>query len=184
MARHHSSKKRRHHLSHAESERMLHDKMMKHKMRPQSELERYHEHAGEERHLHGYHPRRSYDMLRHERDQFNDEWRYDAEPEGSGPYMYDRTSKDGYAPAPYGPDVMAAREARSGGRRRQEMKDAGMIHEDPREIANLPQQVRIEPYPPCNGYTPEDIDDTLRGVDRQIDYDNDKKMRHFFPKKV
>jgi|GEM_PF-2804986 hypothetical protein len=156
MARHHASKK-------------------------QSARSRYHEYAGEERALHGYHPRRSYDTLRHERDEFNDEWRHDAAPEGSGPYMYDRTSKEGYAPGPYAPDVAAARDM---GRRRREMKDAGMIHEDPRQIANLPQEVRMESYPVCGPYTPEDIDDTMRGVDRQIDFDDSQKMRHFFPKKV
>lgn len=141
---------------------------------------RYHEHAGMERAMHGLH--KSYDTLRHEKDTFNDEWRHDSAPEKSGPYMYDRTSKEGYFPGNYGPDVAEAREGY--GRRRKEMRDAGMIHEDPRQIANLPQEVRMESYPKCGPWTPEDIDDTLRGVDRQIDYDDSKKMQHFFPKKV
>lgn len=69
-------------------------------------------------------------------------------------------------------------------RRFQEMRDAGMISEDHRAIANMPQDVRYHAYPRVYGYLPEDLDDTLRGVDRQMDMDNSQKMRHFFPKKV
>ncbi len=69
-------------------------------------------------------------------------------------------------------------------RRRQELEDAGMIHEDHRQVANLPQEVVMRPYPMPGGYTPEDLDDTLRGIDRQTGYDNKKKMDHFYPKKV
>ena len=69
-------------------------------------------------------------------------------------------------------------------RRRQEMEDAGMIHEDPREIANLPQQVMIKPYPMTGPYMPEGLDDTIAGVDRQMDYDDDKRRATFYPKKV
>ena len=185
--RHHSSHKRHgHHLSHAESEHML---AMKHKHpHHQSELSRYHEHSGEERHLHGYHPRRSYDTLRHEKDMFNDEFRHNAMPEGSGPYHYDRQGMDEHRIRERSSGRMSMyRDGDMSGyesRRKQEMRDAGMIHEDHREIANLPQEVRMEPYPKTGPYTPEDIDDTLRGVDRQIDYDNSQKMSHFFPKKV
>ena len=189
--RHHASRRHGHHLSHAESERMLHDKEMKHHrtMHHQSKLSRYHEHAGEERHLHGYHeiPPHKYDTLRHERDMFNDEFRHDAMPESSGPYPYDRQ----------GMEEHRIRERSSGritmyrdghyegynDRRKQELRDAGMIHEDHRQIANLPQEVRMEPYPMTGPYTPEDLDDTLRGVDRQMNFDNEQKMRHFFPKK-
>lgn len=69
-------------------------------------------------------------------------------------------------------------------RRRQEMQDAGMIREDHRQVANLPQEVIMKPYPMPGGYTPEDLDDTLHGIDRQMGYDNGKKMAHFSPKKV
>lgn len=152
----------------------------------QSRRARFHEHAGEERHLHGYHlsPKAAreeramglhakYDTLRHEKDMHNDERRHDSMREGSGPYHYDREDHrlsgkyEGYR-----------------GRRHQEMSDAGMIHEDQSQIANLPQNVMIRPYPKSGGYLPEDLDDTIRGVDRQMDIDNDQKMRHFFPKKV
>ena len=69
-------------------------------------------------------------------------------------------------------------------RRRQEMEDAGMIHEDHSAVANLPQNVMMKPYPKEGGYLPENLDDTLRGVDRQMNYDNSKKMAHLYPKKV
>jgi hypothetical protein len=69
-------------------------------------------------------------------------------------------------------------------RRRQEMEDAGMIHEDHSQIANLPQGVVIKPYPKVGNYLPEDLDDTIRGVDGQMDLDNRKRSEHFKPKKV
>lgn len=129
-------------------------------------------------HMHAGHPRRGmkmkYDTLRHERDMFNDEKRHDSEPMPGGPYHYDRERREDYS-EPY---------AGRSGRRRQEMADAGMIHEDHAAIANLPQRVEIKPYPKNMKYLPEDLDDTIRGVDRQIDYDDSKKLSHFYPKKV
>ena len=69
-------------------------------------------------------------------------------------------------------------------RRRQEMEDAGMIHEDHRAIANLPQEVMIKPYADSERYLPEVLDDTIHGIDKQIDYDDNKRREHFSPKKV
>lgn len=69
-------------------------------------------------------------------------------------------------------------------RRRQEMEDAGMIHEDHSAIANLPQNVMIKKYSEPYAYLPEGLDDTIAGVDRQIDYDDSKRREHFYPKKV
>lgn len=69
-------------------------------------------------------------------------------------------------------------------RRRQEMEDAGMIHEDHSQIANLPQEVKMHMYPRTGPWTPENIDDTIFGVDRQMDGDDSQKMRHFHPKKL
>jgi len=71
-----------------------------------------------------------------------------------------------------------------GSRRRQELEDAGMIHEDHRAIANLPQEVMIKPYPYTGPSLPEGLDDTIRGVDAQMDYDDSQRRRHFYPKKV
>lgn len=70
------------------------------------------------------------------------------------------------------------------GRRRQEMMDGMMIKEDHSAIANMPQNVMIKDWPREGGYMPENLDDTLRGVDRQMDLDNSKKHSHLVPKKV
>lgn len=69
-------------------------------------------------------------------------------------------------------------------RRRQEMRDAGMIQEDHKAVANLPQNVIMRPYGDAGGYLPEDLDDTISGVNRQMDLDGKKRMEHFYPKKV
>jgi hypothetical protein len=69
-------------------------------------------------------------------------------------------------------------------RRTQEMQDAGMIRENPAAIANLPQEVMIKPYPKTGPYLPEGLDDTIAGVDRQMDFDDSQRRAHFYPKKV
>ena len=69
-------------------------------------------------------------------------------------------------------------------RRKQEHEDGGMISEDHSAIANLPQNVMMKPYPRPGGYMPEDLDDTIRGIDEQMGEDNRKRMQHFHPKKV
>lgn len=69
-------------------------------------------------------------------------------------------------------------------RRRQELEDAGMIREDHSAIANMPQGVVMRPYPKSSGYMPEVLDDTIRGIDRQIDLDDSITKRDFAPKKV
>jgi hypothetical protein len=69
-------------------------------------------------------------------------------------------------------------------RRRQEMEDSGMIHEDHSKIANLPQEVMIKSYPYYGAEMPDGLDDTIRGIDKQMDYDNRKRKENFMPKKV
>ena len=69
-------------------------------------------------------------------------------------------------------------------RRTQEMQDAGMIHEDRSAIANLPQNVMIKPYEKTGPYMPEGLDDSIRGVDHQMDMDDSKRRSHNVPKKV
>lgn len=70
-------------------------------------------------------------------------------------------------------------------RRTQEMQDAGMIKEDRSAVANLPQNVMYKPYPKNNDYLPQNLDDTLAGVDRQIEIlDGKKRDKNFMPKKV
>ena len=69
-------------------------------------------------------------------------------------------------------------------RRRMEREDGGMIHEDHRAIANLPQEVMMKPYPMTGPYLPEGLDDTIHGIDRQMDYDDSQTKKQFYPKKV
>lgn len=71
-------------------------------------------------------------------------------------------------------------------RRTQEMQDAGMIHEDRSAIANLPQNVMIKPYSKSpSSYIPENLNDDISGIDKQIDVlDGAKRNAHNVPKKV
>lgn len=70
------------------------------------------------------------------------------------------------------------------GRRTQEMEDGGMLHEDRSAIANMPQSIIMRAYPKNGGYLPEDLDDTIKGIDEQINMDDRKRKEHFHPKKV
>jgi hypothetical protein len=74
--------------------------------------------------------------------------------------------------------------AGSDSRRHQEMQDSGMIHEDHSKIANLPQEVMIKSYSYAGAEMPDGLDDTIRGIDMQMSYDNSKRKEHFKPKKV
>ena len=68
-------------------------------------------------------------------------------------------------------------------RRSQEMRDAGMIHEDHSAIANMPQEVMMKPYPKDRDYLPDGLDDTIRGIDSQMDADSPKRKGIFKPHK-
>lgn len=70
-------------------------------------------------------------------------------------------------------------------RRTQEMQDAGMIREDRSAIANLPQSVMIKTYPYAGAGMPEGLDDTISGIDNQMNtLDGAKRNAHLKPKKV
>lgn len=56
-------------------------------------------------------------------------------------------------------------------RRRQELEDSMMIKEDRSKIANLPQEVMIKEYPQSPYYAQPKLNDTVRGVDRQLSDD-------------
>lgn len=126
---------------------------MARKRHHQSRRARFHEHSGEERHLHGYHLSKK---ARHEEEAM----------EHKRPH-HSHGAYEGHE-----------------SRRHMEMMDSGMIHEDRHQIANLPQEVMIKPYPMTGPYMPEDLDDTIRGIDHQMDYDDHKRKEHFMPKKV
>jgi hypothetical protein len=65
----------------------------------------------------------------------------------------------------------------------QESVDGSMIREDRAAVANLPQGVMIKPYPMNRGYMPDGLDDTIRGIDSQIDMDDRKREEDFSPHK-
>ncbi len=106
----------------------------------------------------------------HHSDHFNDEHKHNKDHGERGMYRGHLT----------GAEMYAGMEPR----RRQELEDAGMIHEDHMAIANLPQNVMIKPYPRTGPYMPEILEDTIRGVDGQMDYDDKQRKAHFYPKKV
>src|SRR3990172_206293 len=69
------------------------------------------------------------------------------------------------------------------GRRHEEMRDAGMISEDHNAIANMPQQVMMKPWPKGGYYEPSVLDDTIRGVNEQMDADGVQMKKGFNPHK-
>lgn len=113
--------------------------------------------------------KRYYSAVNHEADKFNDEKRRGKDPK-DGAMGFRHQGAETYA------DMS--------GRLTQEMEDGGMIREDRRAIANLPQEVMIKPYPKTGPYLPEGLDDTINGVDMQMDYDDSQRRSHFYPKKV
>ena len=68
--------------------------------------------------------------------------------------------------------------------KRMEHHDSLMIREDPSAIANLPQNVIMKDWADHEAYLPEVLDDTIVGVNKQINYDDRKRAEHFMPKKV
>jgi hypothetical protein len=135
----------------------------------QSKRDRMHERMGEERHMKRMkmdrmHESEGMEHYMHHKDRHNDE-----KHSGGRDHMM-RNYREGYYE---GPEM----------RRHQEMMDGGMIREDHSKIANLPQDVMIKPYPMTGPYVPEGLDDTIRGVDRQMDSDDSKRAEHFFPHK-
>ena len=70
-------------------------------------------------------------------------------------------------------------------RRHQEMMDSGMISEDHHEIANMPQNVMMKPWPMAAYDMPEEgLDDTIRGVNEQMNRDGSQMRKHNVAKKV
>lgn len=70
------------------------------------------------------------------------------------------------------------------GRRHQEMKDAGMIHEDKHAVANMPQEVMYKAWGrPEFGKLDSGIDDTISGINRQMGEDESMGRRGMKPHK-
>lgn len=68
-------------------------------------------------------------------------------------------------------------------RRELEHEDFEMIPRGGGEFANMPSQVIHKKFAEVGGWTPEPLDDTLRGVDNQMREDNSEKHRGMKPKK-
>ena len=68
-------------------------------------------------------------------------------------------------------------------RRELEREDAGMMPQGG-EFANMPSEVVHKVFPNPYGYSQEGLDDTIRGIDRQISEDNKEKHRGSRPGKV
>jgi len=61
--------------------------------------------------------------------------------------------------------------------------DGGMIGNDYTKIANLPTEVMMKAYPPCPAGMDYDMQDNIKGVDRQLAADNAARVRGFDPHK-
>ena len=58
------------------------------------------------------------------------------------------------------------------------------ISSDKSAFANLPQNVIIKKYPSSSGFLPENLNDGLSGIDKQMGLDNSKKSGNLKPKKI
>lgn len=108
--------------------------------------------------------------VNHHADHFNDEVRHQKDKGARGMFRRPESHAELYA----GMDAS----------KRRQLEDSQMIHENPRAIANLPQEVMIKPYPMAGSYMREMLNDDVSGVDAQINFDDSQRRAHFYPKKV
>lgn len=70
-------------------------------------------------------------------------------------------------------------------RRAEEKMYGGMLKADYNAIANMPPELIMRQYPMVRGYLPDGmLDDTIKGVDSQLDGDNRRKKQDLDPRKV
>lgn len=69
-------------------------------------------------------------------------------------------------------------------RMHQEHEDGGMIREDHSAMANMPQEIIMKHYPKPYDYLPENLDDSIRGIDRLMGENDRVRDRHYKPKKT
>lgn len=65
----------------------------------------------------------------------------------------------------------------------QEKRDAGMIGNDHSAFANLPTEVMMKAYPPSPAYMDWEMEDNIKGIDKQQSADNAARKRGFSPHK-
>lgn len=68
--------------------------------------------------------------------------------------------------------------------RRMQEQDGAMLNEDHSAVANMPQMVKYHGWPDSSIYTPENLDDTIRGINRQKNLDGSLMKKNLVPKKV
>ena len=68
-------------------------------------------------------------------------------------------------------------------RRRMEKQDGSMLNEDHSAVANLPQEVKYHAWPKGASYADWDLDDTIRGIDKQEGQDVGGMKKHKSTKK-
>jgi hypothetical protein len=74
-------------------------------------------------------------------------------------------------------------ESKSMSRRHHEMHDAGMITEDHSAIANMPQEVKMHAWPRAHEGMDSRLDDTIHGINRQMNRDESETHTHLKPHK-
>lgn len=57
-------------------------------------------------------------------------------------------------------------------------RDSMMIGNDYNAVANLPQEVKYHAWPKARHYAQYDLDDTISGVDKQMNEDGADMKRH------
>ena len=63
-------------------------------------------------------------------------------------------------------------------------EDGDMLHSDPNEMANMPQDLEIKYYPKERfGYNDANLIDSYQGIDYQIEEDSMDQKRGRYPKK-
>lgn len=64
-----------------------------------------------------------------------------------------------------------------------EEKDGHMIRNEHSKFANLPTEVMFKEYPRPEAYMDFDMEDNIRGIDKQMGEDNSKRKAGFNPHK-
>lgn len=67
--------------------------------------------------------------------------------------------------------------------RHEEARDFSMISEDKSACANMPQQVKYHAWPKAGHYADYSLDDTIRGIDKQMNEDGSGMRKHKSTKK-
>lgn len=80
-------------------------------------------------------------------------------------------------------EKMKKRHYSSGADRQERVEEASEIRENKSDVANLPQNVSYKPWPKSGEYADYFLDDTISGIDRQLDEDGAKMKKHLQPGK-